>query len=98
MAKSSEHGYVMYHPSAARSWAPCVRISDGGAHMGAARLYSREDDLPKNAELLEIEHLAPGIAEVKSVSGRPAMVNSRAFREGWERLFDPNRRKDLAQA
>jgi hypothetical protein len=73
-------------------------VDAGGSRTVIAQLHSRDEEIPEDTEVLEIEHLAPGIAEVKQISGRPAMVNSRAFQEGWERLFDPNRRRELAQA
>lgn len=97
MAKPSEHGYVLYPPTASGRWSRCLRVQESGTRRIVARLFRKGDDLPKNAELLEIEHVAPGVLEVKAVYGRPAMVNSRSFREGWERIFS-GRPTEMAQA
>lgn len=78
---------VSYAPGEADGWHTCIRVNEQGASIGRVRAYDPERPSDSHHELLEIEHLGPGLAAVVESHGRPAMVNSRSYEEGWERIF-----------
>jgi hypothetical protein len=62
-------------------------LTEDGPECGVIRQKREDEPLGDGSVLLQLEHVAPGIANVRAVHGRPPMVNSRSYEEGWERIF-----------
>lgn len=86
MAKRKGSEFVVYSPHATKGPRPCVRLSETSAELGVLLPHDPDAPLPKRGELVELEPVAPGVAAVQAY-GRPPMVNSRSYEEGWERIF-----------
>jgi hypothetical protein len=83
-------GFVSFLPGGdPDGWRPCLRVDEDGARPMVMRPLDSEQDADciENSEVLELEHVAPGLANVRAIHGRPPLVNSRSYEEGWERIF-----------
>ncbi len=83
-------GFVIHRPGGdPNDWRPCIRVDEHGARPMVMRPVGCEEDANghEHDELLDLEYLAPGVASVRNAYGRPPMVNSRSYEEGWERIF-----------
>lgn len=87
MKKDDDKGYVVLGPPIPGGY-EALRINQEGSRP--ARVYMEEASVPGGAgSKLSLERIAGPFHKVVSEEpiGRPAMVNSRSYRENWDNIF-----------
>jgi hypothetical protein len=67
--------------------APVLRVRDDGFDVGMLHPLRDGQPIPPGGELVELKRCADGSYDARTVEGGPAMVNSPAFKQGWDNIF-----------